>query len=491
MQKIFSKTYFITVLAFLSIIGFWVTPLLADSSRVDPESGYAVQDYVIDRVGTGYHGGLDIGYADVASGTAPAKTRCILKSENDGGGIGGNTLRVSLYDYTGKLISNFGQVTGLTSAWAQAVRMSPDNTEILYSYTDWGGGGNWYSIAIDPDTLLPVGSPAQPFSEPMLGNWEAEYDPESGEPFIAGKATQWGPDTHSIWVWNSNDSDWQEVVDVTGWSCGFTFDLDGNLWTGTYTSSGPMDVQYVRMYTADQIADAVANEEVLLPGDAEIELELPYDASEGWYMGANDLEVGADGTIYVTCNSGWTSAYDSEVGFVVSIENNGTSTVQGDMSTLSVSIPTDDSDWQKALAYDGESYIEDPLASAYTDPTQSGVTGNRLYIDQDTMANDGGSDIVTALMIAGDYDSDGVPDAIDNAPETINPDQIDADQDMYGNKVDADFDNNNVVNMSDFNSFVSYLGTNDPVHDMDSSGTVDMGDYSFFSAQYGKSAPFK
>ena len=486
-----SKVLFLCAL--LAAVALLPVSAWADSTRVAPESGWAVHDYVMERVADGYHGGLDIGYAQVATGTAAAKTRCILKSENYGGGIGGPNIRVSLYDYTGKPVERFGEVTGLTSAWAQAVRLSPDQTQIIYSYTDYVGGGDFYSIQINPETLTPVlgASPQQPFSVPMKGNWEMEYDPISGAAFVAGKITQWGPDTHSIWVWDADTSNWQEVVDVTGWSCGFAFDLYGNLWTGTYTSSGPMDVQYVRMYTATQIENAVLDKEVLLPGDFAAEIALPHDDDEGWWMGANDLECGPDGTIYVSCNSGWTMAYNSEVGFTVRIENNGRDTTEDDMEILSVSIPTDDSDWQKSMAYDGESYLDDPTASAYTDPTQDPPTANRLFIDQDTMAQGAGADIVTVLAVDSDFDTDGVPDATDNAPESPNTDQRDTDRDMYGNMVDADFNNSGSVNYADKAIFgQAFSTTYNEDCDFDGNGSVTYFDKAKFGAKFGTSAPW-
>jgi hypothetical protein len=485
-----NRSFLLCLILGMALPATWVW---ADSVRLAPEPGYGVNDYVMQREGTGYHGGLDIGYAQVATGSGAAKTRCILKTENYGGGIGGNAVRVSLYGYTGERVANFGDVTGLTSAWAQACRLSPDQTEIIYSYTDWGGGGDFYSIELDPDTLQPVSgaTPQQPFGEPMMGNWEVEYDPESGLPFVAGKMTQWGPDTHSIWVWDEGSDDWREIVDVTGWSCGFAFDLEGNLWTGTYTSSGPTDIQYLRMYTAQQIADTLAGDPALLPEDAALELELPYDVQENWYMGANDVESGTDGTIYVTCNSGWTMAYDSEVGFVVSVENNGVDTEQEDMKVLAVSIPTDDSDWQKALAYDGESYLEDPSALGYTDPTQQpDITGNRLYVDQDTMAQGGGSDIVTGLAVDADYDEDGVPDAMDNAYMISNAGQQDTDLDLYGNRCDCDVDNNGIVAGADFAILQADWASSGPHTDFDSNGTVAGADFGIFSERWAQQAPF-
>ncbi len=467
----------------------------ADSVRLSPESGFDVHDYIMNRGDDGYHGGIDIGYAQLASGVGAAKTRCILKTENYGTGIGSSAIRVTMYDYTGEVVVRYGNQTGLSSAWAQAVRLSPDKTSVLYSYTDYSGNGDWYEIEVNPNTLMPVGSATQPYSQPMRGNWEVEYDPESGEPFFAGRLQQWSG-THSIWIWDDVNSEWQEVVDVTGYSCGFAFDSEGNLWTGTYTSSGPMNVQYIRMYDASQIADAVDYDEVLEPVDAAAEIELPHDDIAGWWAGANDVEVGPDDTIYVTCNSGWTSAYNSEVGFVIRIENNGSSTDEDDIELLATSIATNDSDWQKALAYDGESYLDDPSAYVYTNPTVAGVTANRLFVDQDTMAQGYDDDTVTVLTVDGDYDSDGVPNATDNAPETTNDSQLDTDRDMYANKVDADLNNDNSVDSSDETIFdLAYdKSLGDPGYnehaDFDGDDDVDDDDEDIFDDLYSDSAPY-
>lgn len=68
-----------------------------------------------------------------------------------------------------------------------------------------------------------------------------------------------------------------------------------------------------------------------------------------------------------------------------------------------------------------------------------------------------------------DSDTDLVPDAFDNCLTDPNgpndgSNQVDADQDGYGNACDADYDNDpiNEVSLFDFGSFVECLGGNPP-----------------------------
>ncbi|MDH3587966.1 MAG: hypothetical protein OEQ74_01050, partial [Gammaproteobacteria bacterium] len=69
-----------------------------------------------------------------------------------------------------------------------------------------------------------------------------------------------------------------------------------------------------------------------------------------------------------------------------------------------------------------------------------------------------------------DTDSDGVPDSVDNCTNLANPLQIDTDADGHGNRCDADFDQNCVVNFDDVGIFKTGFLTVDPLLDLDSDG---------------------
>jgi sugar lactone lactonase YvrE len=108
-----------------------------------------------------------------------------------------------------------------------------------------------------------------------------------------------------------------------------------------------------------------------------------------------------------------------------------------------------------------------------------------------------------------DRDLDGVFDASDNCPATVNADQLDLDADArgdvcdncttlangdqrdtngdgFGNRCDADFDQNNFVNFADQNTFKSRFGTNDPNADFDGNGFVNFADQNIFKSLFGK-----
>jgi|CXWL01.1.fsa_nt_gi hypothetical protein len=70
-----------------------------------------------------------------------------------------------------------------------------------------------------------------------------------------------------------------------------------------------------------------------------------------------------------------------------------------------------------------------------------GVTSAGLFV--------GDIDDVTIYSGVPDADSDGIPDLVDNCPNTINPDQADCDGDGQGDVCDTDIDGDGVANGSD------------------------------------------
>lgn len=77
-------------------------------------------------------------------------------------------------------------------------------------------------------------------------------------------------------------------------------------------------------------------------------------------------------------------------------------------------------------------------------------------------------------------DSDTWPDVIDNCTNVNNEDQFDADSDGFGNRCDADFDNNGIVNSNDYLLFRSAVNTVNPLYDINHDGLVSALDYAMF-----------
>ncbi|MCD4719829.1 MAG: hypothetical protein K8S13_08205 [Desulfobacula sp.] len=89
-----------------------------------------------------------------------------------------------------------------------------------------------------------------------------------------------------------------------------------------------------------------------------------------------------------------------------------------------------------------------------------------------------------------DGDGDFVADVDDHTPNTYETANVDSDGDGYGNLIDGDFNNDDVVNYSDFLEFRGKYGTNDSNADMNSDGIVNYSDFLMFRTQYGKEAPY-
>jgi hypothetical protein len=103
----------------------------------------------------------------------------------------------------------------------------------------------------------------------------------------------------------------------------------------------------------------------------------------------------------------------------------------------------------------------------------------------------------TALCTAGDADTDGICDDIDNCTGKANPTQCDVNSDGYGNACDGDYDNDGTVGLvPDWNDFLTALGEGvGPAQDSNCDGVVgyvpDLGDFlDQFSQQFpGPSGP--
>jgi hypothetical protein len=94
--------------------------------------------------------------------------------------------------------------------------------------------------------------------------------------------------------------------------------------------------------------------------------------------------------------------------------------------------------------------------------------------------------------LAADSDGDGVDDAQDNCSELANaaPQDCDADADGYGNRCDADFNNDGAVGVVDFGAFtMQRTGGGSGAADHDCDGDIDDDDFALFQTSYGTMKP--
>jgi hypothetical protein len=97
---------------------------------------------------------------------------------------------------------------------------------------------------------------------------------------------------------------------------------------------------------------------------------------------------------------------------------------------------------------------------------------------------------IESVTIEADSDVDGLPDRIDNCTFKVNPDQCDSYGDGYGNRCDADLNDNGMVNAQDTILFRSQLGQPSigPVYnsaDLNCNGVVNSQDTALYRGLLG------
>jgi uncharacterized protein (DUF1800 family) len=93
---------------------------------------------------------------------------------------------------------------------------------------------------------------------------------------------------------------------------------------------------------------------------------------------------------------------------------------------------------------------------------------------------------LSGAATAADSDGDGINDAIDNCSEVANADQRDTDGDGFGNRCDADLNNDGGVNSLDIVLFRNQFGTVGPDADFNGDGGVNSLDIVIFRSYFGK-----
>jgi len=132
-----------------------------------------------------------------------------------------------------------------------------------------------------------------------------------------------------------------------------------------------------------------------------------------------------------------------------------------------------------------------PTAAVNLNYTSAGVSGDSNVVQDDGL----GTDLLASvgngsyeLAVAPDTDGDGVADNLDNCIQIPNPDQLNSNAgvDPYGNRCDADLNNDGFVNIADLAAFKAVFGSSDADADLDGSGFVNIADLAIFKSLFGK-----
>ncbi len=120
--------------------------------------------------------------------------------------------------------------------------------------------------------------------------------------------------------------------------------------------------------------------------------------------------------------------------------------------------------------------------------TANSISDTYPRISGNTVVWVGGDGDSAEIYVATDpdEDTDGVTSSFDNCTVVANELQRDSDGDGFGNKCDADFDNNGYVNYLDFLALVEVYGTSDVHADFDGNGYVNYLDFLALVALYGQ-----
>ncbi|MEZ5566492.1 MAG: thrombospondin type 3 repeat-containing protein [Gammaproteobacteria bacterium] len=92
----------------------------------------------------------------------------------------------------------------------------------------------------------------------------------------------------------------------------------------------------------------------------------------------------------------------------------------------------------------------------------------------------------SSVSVRSDLDGDGVWDDEDNCTLVANADQRDTNGDGYGNRCDADLDNDDKINFADLAIFRQAFGTTNADANFDSVGTVNFADLVILRSSFGK-----
>lgn len=132
--------------------------------------------------------------------------------------------------------------------------------------------------------------------------------------------------------------------------------------------------------------------------------------------------------------------------------------------------------------------LSDPsgLLAGFTAPAVGATTRTFELVVTDDAGTSATDRVVVEIAGLPDSDGDGIPDDRDNCIAAFNPDQRDSDGDGFGNRCDADLNNDGTVNFADLQLFRQRFGSSDPDADFNGDGVVNFADLAIFNSLFGR-----
>lgn len=127
-------------------------------------------------------------------------------------------------------------------------------------------------------------------------------------------------------------------------------------------------------------------------------------------------------------------------------------------------------------------YPYDIYISYTADPGYIGPDSFEYAVDNEVRLDTA----TVSVTVVADRDGDGVLDATDNCTRVANANQRDTNGDGFGNRCDADLDNNGFVNFADLAAFRNRFTSHDADADFDGNGIVNFADLAIFVVGFGK-----
>ncbi|MDH3589935.1 MAG: thrombospondin type 3 repeat-containing protein, partial [Gammaproteobacteria bacterium] len=233
----------------------------------------------------------------------------------------------------------------------------------------------------------------------------------------------------------------------------FASGLGAAPWENTAipNESEPNDMIAMAWKDLEIVYDQAANSGVTISAPGPNLSVVEFDDMQPWPAGSTtdriDFEVIINGAIDDGANQfEIILAYDNIVGDW-SDSTTGLENLDGTLGTQYEGTLSDG----LMICYDYLGPDINPKTLDYQIRAIGGAAGETVHQIFSVVTNPGSKEAMTEIVfeVAGDTDGDGIDDSVDNCSMRHNPDQVDTDNDGFGNACDADFNQDAMVDFHD------------------------------------------